>query len=540
MVPMASSPPDPPPGGRHHGLHRRRRRWPRRLAIGALSVVVLAALLAAGGYAYLRYRVGQIGRVAVPALSKTTRPAASTKGSDPAPAGLPPMNVLLVGNNSRCILNGKQAAAFGTCAQVGGGRSDVTMILHLDPATHRAALLSIPRDLWLPIPGTHKALRVDDALNVSPQRLVETIQDDLGIPINHFVELNFDSFQKVVDDLGGLDMYFPVPVKDAYSGLDIATTGCLHLNGTQALQVVRARHMYYLSDGTWHYDGLGDLSRIQRDHEFLKALAGDVIHSGLANPIRANSLLGDVLPHLKVDSALTLGTMVGLVRAFRHVDPATVPSYTLPISYANNYLYDGASYGDVVMPLEPLDQRAIDQALGVSQPPGHSVAPGQVDVRVLNGSGEPGQAGDVAGVLGTLGFHVVGTGDTTITGQPAETVVRYAAGHRAQAERVAQALSGEVAMGEDASAGNDVVVVTGTHLAVAGPPAPSPASTAPAGTASTAPVTAATAASPPSSTTSTTAPSAAGVAPVLPAQPKLPSYDPRACPAGAIAKPARS
>ncbi|MGH9067529.1 MAG: LCP family protein [Acidimicrobiales bacterium] len=208
-------------------------------------------MLAAGGYAYLRYRVGQIGRVALPALSQAANaPSAGVTqggspgagvahGADPPPAnGLPAMNILMVGNNSRCVLNGKQAGAFGSCAQVAGGRSDVTTILHLDPATHRAALLSIPRDLWLPIPGTHKALLVDDALNVGPQRLVQTIENDLGIPINHFVELNFDSFQKVVSDLGGINMDFPVPVKDSYSGLDITNAGCLHLNGTQALALV--------------------------------------------------------------------------------------------------------------------------------------------------------------------------------------------------------------------------------------------------------------------------------------------------------------
>jgi LCP family protein required for cell wall assembly len=517
------------------GRHRRQQHWVRRLVIGGACIVVLAGLLVAGGYAYLRYRYGQIAKVSVPALTKpfggdSPRAGGGDTGGGGSAGGLPPMNILLVGNNSRCVLNGKQAAQFGSCAQVGGGRSDVTMVLHLDPATRKAALLSIPRDLWLPIPGTHRALRVDDALNVSPQRLVQTIQDDLGIPINHYVELNFDTFQRVVDDLGGINMYFPDPVKDAYSGLDVPTTGCLHLNGTQALALVRARHMFYLQGGAWHYDGLGDLSRIQRDHQFLKALASQVLHEGLANPIRANNVLGDIAPQLKVDSGFTLGTMLGLVRDFRHVNPATMPSYTLPIAYANSYVYDGVDYGDVVMPLEPADQQTIDKALGLRQPPGHGVVPSQVSVSVLDGSGIPGQATSVAHSLRALGFKVTGTGPTLITGQPAETVVRYSPGHLADAERVAEELAGEVTMGLARTTpgaatppGTDVVVIAGSKLAVAKPRAAArPTSTA--STAGRAPQ-----ASEPAND--------AGVSPVLPPRPKLPSFDPRACPAGAVAKP---
>ncbi|MGH9067531.1 MAG: LytR C-terminal domain-containing protein [Acidimicrobiales bacterium] len=217
------------------------------------------------------------------------------------------------------------------------------------------------------------------------------------------------------------------------------------------------------------------------------------------------------------------------------MSPATIPSYALPISHANSYVYDGVSYGAVVMPLEPLDQQAIDKALGLAQPPGQTVTPGQVSVKVLNGSGQAGQAAQVAGALGALGFGVVGTGDTAVTGVPAETVVRYGPGHLAQAERVAQGLSGEVTMGEDPAAGSEVVVVTGTHLAVATTRVPAPATTSP-----TPPATATAGTGAPLTPSAAAAPSVAGVTAVLPASPKLPSYDPRACAPGAVAKPATS
>ncbi len=111
------------------------------------------------------------------------------------------------------------------------------------------SILSIPRDLFVPNARTGGANKIDAALFQGPDQLIAAIEDDFGIPIQHFVELNFDSFINVVQALGGIKMYFPEPVYDAYSGLNIQTTGCLSLNGTQALQVVRARHVQYKGPG---------------------------------------------------------------------------------------------------------------------------------------------------------------------------------------------------------------------------------------------------------------------------------------------------
>ena len=127
--------------------------------------------------------------------------------------------------------------------------SDVVMILHLDPNKKTAAILSIPRDLFVPNARATGANKIDAALVEGPQQLVSAIEEDFGIPIHHYVELNFDSFQGVVNALGGIKMYFPEPVFDAYSGLNVPTPGCHHLNGFQALEVVRARHLQYKGPG---------------------------------------------------------------------------------------------------------------------------------------------------------------------------------------------------------------------------------------------------------------------------------------------------
>lgn len=445
---------------------RQRRRRFRRLVVVTSSFLAFCLLLVGGVYGYVTYRNDQIHRKHIAGVAYV--PPSQ------------PMNILLVGNNSRCALNGQQVAKFGSCSQVGGARSDVTMLLHLDPATRQAFVLSIPRDLFLPIPGTNKQNRIDAALNEGPSQLVKTVEADLGITINHFVELNFDTFQNVVSTLGGVNMYFPVPVKDAYSQLNIPTAGCQHLNGFEALALVRARHMYYYQNGTWNYDGMGDLSRIKRDHEFLKVLATTLRQKGgLSSPTTVNALIGSVLPQLQVDANFSLSDMVQLVLTYHAVNPSSIPTATLPvvIDSSFNYYYRGADYGAVVLPIEPLDQQVIDQFLGRSTAPGSSLSPSSITVSVLNGSGVYNQATDTAAQLQALGYHTVGVGNATVVGNPAETVIRYSPGQLKEAQNLASQISGEVSLVPMTTAdGADLTLVTGTDFSVATPSSPQPSS----------------------------------------------------------------
>ena len=127
----------------------------------------------------------------------------------------------MVGSTSRCALK-VQNPAYGLCTEgVTGVNSDVVMILHLNPATKTVSILSIPGTSSSPTPGPTGANKIDAALVQGPSQLVAAIEDDFGIPIQHYVELNFDSFANVVTALGGITMYFPEPVYDAYSGLNV-------------------------------------------------------------------------------------------------------------------------------------------------------------------------------------------------------------------------------------------------------------------------------------------------------------------------------
>jgi LCP family protein required for cell wall assembly len=370
---------------------------------------------------------------------------------------------------------------------VNGVNSDVVMVLHLDSANRSASILSIPRDLFVPNARTSGANKIDAALAQGPSQLADAIEEDFGIPIEHFAVLNFDSFQGVVDALGGIDMYFPMPLYDSYSSLNIPTPGCHHLNGFEALAVVRARHLQYkppnvtTSDRAyWPQDPESDLSRIRRDHEFLRVLASQVAKRGLGNPFTDQSLVSAVAPDLEVDSGLSLRQMVSLVLTFRAVDPVNAPQWTLPVlvSSSYHYSYQGYDYGNIEMPSEPEDSQVIHEFLGIGA--GRDTLTGKtlpvagsVRVSVLNGSGVAGGAGSAATALGALGFQVVGTADTNPVGTSSETVVTYSADDPAgvaRAEAVARDISGAVVMATGTpSYGAEVTVVTGSDFSIAVP-----------------------------------------------------------------------
>jgi len=141
-------------------------------------------------------------------------------------------------------------------------RSDTIMVVRLDPATERAALLSLPRDLYLPISGTRGSARINSAIQGGPARLVATITDALDIPIHHYLEVDFQGFRDLVDAVDGVPVYFPDPVRDRRSQLNIPDAGCVTLDPVQALAYARSRAFEVRRDGHWEVDGSGDLGRI--------------------------------------------------------------------------------------------------------------------------------------------------------------------------------------------------------------------------------------------------------------------------------------
>jgi polyisoprenyl-teichoic acid--peptidoglycan teichoic acid transferase len=321
---------------RRSGGGRRR----RRLLLALIIVLVVAVAGVGGGYGYARMRFGQIASVDVPSLA-----------SQP-PAGKP-FNLLVVGSDTRQGLN--DGSEFG---QVSGQRADVMILVRVIPGSHSARLLSIPRDLYVPIAGTGHSAKINAAFDKGPDQLVDTIQRAFGIPINHYLLVNFDGFRHVVDALGGVDLDFPVPVRDwnngrNQSGLNVPSPGCRHVDGTQALALARSRYFQYqTSDGQWHYDPGFDLGRIRRQQTFLRVLAAKALGKGLANPLRANAFADSLAHSLTRDKGLSIGLVARLAGEFRSFNPSKLASQTIPTTV-------GVHQGDTV--LRPGDP-GFDQA----------------------------------------------------------------------------------------------------------------------------------------------------------------------------------
>jgi LCP family protein required for cell wall assembly len=543
-------------GRRRHRGERRHRRAKRILLVCAVVVVLLVGAVA--GYAW--YLNSEVHRITIKGLAPSV-----VTGKD---AGTE--NILMVGSTSRCALT-KQTPAYGLCTEgVTGVNSDVIMILHLDPAVPSVSILSIPRDLFIPNARSDGANKVDAALADGPAQLVAAIEEDFAIPIQHYVELNFDTFAAIVTALGGITMDFPEPVFDAYSGLNVQTPGCHHLDGVQALQVVRARHLQYkaptatsTTPHTWPQEAESDLARIRRDHEFLRVLATEVSARGLSDPLTDERLISAVAPQLTVDSGFSASQMVNLLLTYRSVSIDRSPQLTMPVSVAHfgSYTYEGGTYGDVEFPPQPQLQDTIDQFLGVTADTDTMTgsrlpSPGTVTVSVENGTGASGQAAGTATALGSLGFRVVGEGTTTPVGQEAETTVTYSSKSPtdvAAAELVARSLSGQVILAYGSTTdGAQVTVTTGTNFSVdSAAPAPStptvpgteqvsstrghhggsPPTTAPPATTAPAGSTAASAA-PGTATGTATAGSSASTTAFTPpssSNQQLAAWDPRAC-----------
>ncbi len=466
-----------------------RRQWPRRLLLVVNALVALALVSTGVVWGYVRYRLDSIRTAAAAHLTR------ESAGAD---------NILLIGNETRAgLTNRAEIARLGSPQQFSGSLSDVIMILHLDPSQGTASILSIPRDLFLPMPpgspvGPYE--KVDAALNDGsngPDNLIQTITDDLGIPINHYVELEFDGFQNTVNALGGINMYFPEPVYDAQSLLNITTPGCVHLNGTAALALVRARHLQYEPPGMnapqadWPYDPESDLSRIARDQTFMRVLATTAESKGLGDPLKLNAFLGAIINQITIDPGLK-GQLVSLTTRYRHLNPATVPELTLPVTTVGGsagYYYNGSAMGDVDFPVQPADNQVIARWDGEALP--SPATPSTVHVYNLAGIAD--LAASTASALKGLGVAASSAGAQVVPASSTETWVRYPPGGLPQALGVMGHLSGAVMLAEDSAVPSGTINVdAGSVFSVVTPAASRPTSTSTSAPGSLAPPTVAT------------------------------------------------
>jgi LCP family protein required for cell wall assembly len=415
----------------------------------------MVALLIIGAittYGYVNWRFNQIGRVLIPSIGSR---AATPPGA--------PMTILVVGSDSRAGDTGTDTKAFGSASQVGGQRSDTIMLVHVSPASTSATVMSIPRDLFVKIPGKSSSDRINTTFDNGPDLLVKTIEADLGITIDHFVEVNFQSFRDVVNAVGGVKEYFPTPARDAYSLLNIPNAGCYTLTGDMALSFVRARHYEYKVNGRWVFEAESDLARIKRQQSFIKKMIAKAQSSGLTNPLQLNNIIGGVTRNLTLDSGFSQSLLLTLGKRFRNLSPDSLPTATLPTTPA---VIGGA---DVLLLQQPQAQQAIADFLGQGSSSSTSstsstvsgVAPSSVQVAVLNGTGRSGEAGKAGSDLSREGFQVTSTHSANNFNYTS-SVIRYLPGSLAKAQLLASVVQGGAQLQADSSIqGADVELITG-------------------------------------------------------------------------------
>ena len=174
----------------------------------------------------------------------------------------------------------KQAFTDQNTTVDGPARSDTMMVLHADGKNSYA--VSFPRDLYVNIPGHGKG-KINAAFNEGPQEVIDTLKADFNVDIQHYVEVNFKTFEDIVNAVGSVPVYFPYPARDQLSGLGpTPAAGCYHLDGAPALAYVRSRHLEYFIDGRWRdASPQADIDRIARQQDFIKKLGW---HRGRRRP----------------------------------------------------------------------------------------------------------------------------------------------------------------------------------------------------------------------------------------------------------------
>jgi LCP family protein required for cell wall assembly len=201
------------------------------------------------------------------------------------------------------------------------------MILRFNPADNTTALLSLPRDLWVPIAGTDGKNKINSAFTKGSDVLINTIQADFAIPIHHYVEVDFQGFKRLVDAVGGVSIYFAEPARDNTTGFEALTPGCNSLDGTQALAFARSRHYQVFTNGKWREDQSADLGRIKRQQEFVRVAFQKALTASSSSPIAATELINAALDNITVDKTLDV---FGLANHLRKLGNGGIKSWTLP------------------------------------------------------------------------------------------------------------------------------------------------------------------------------------------------------------------
>jgi LCP family protein required for cell wall assembly len=251
-------------------------------------------------------------------------------------------NWLLVGSDSREGLTKAERKELNTGKDDGSQRTDTIMLIHIDESG-KPTLVSLPRDSYVTIPA-HTAL---DGSSVEDRRnkinaayskggaplLVETVERNTGIHIDHYMEIGFKGIRDITDAVGGVNMCIAADVKDKNSGLNLKE-GCQELNGKEALAYVRMRYA----------DPKGDLGRVERQQQFLSSVMKKAATPAvLLNPIGMWKLVDAGTESVNVGAGDSIMDISTLARAMRGLSNGQGTLTTVPISQTDAITAAGSS-----------------------------------------------------------------------------------------------------------------------------------------------------------------------------------------------------
>jgi len=441
--------------------------------IAAWTSVVLVGVLVVGALvAYAKYRSfwDSIKRVDVAGLIGPQPPKYTNAE-----------NILLIGSDTR-------VGQRGIGGQVGCNCSDTLMLLHISPGRHAITVMNVPREIMAPIlacaasdgtagqtaqPGQLELINAALAFG-GPACTWKTFEAVTSIHVDHFIQLDFTGFEKIINDLGGVNICLPFAIDDPQSGLNLPK-GKHHVFGREALAFWRTR------------EGVGtgsDLQRIQRDQYEMAALVQGIEHSGLlSSPSKMLKVVGDATDAMTTDTGLDQNAMLQIGDSLRGITASSVRFVTAPnIPYpanANDVVFEQPQ-ADALFAAIAHDSTLPKAAKGkhkkaAAPPVVDTTAPSQVKVEVENGSGVSGVAGQAGSELTSQGFDVVGTGDASNFNYTA-SVIQYAAASDLPAVNTLKARLGSVQVVLDSSLtpGTINLIVGSSFTSVSATPAPTP------------------------------------------------------------------
>ena len=398
------------------------RRYARVIATVFAAVILLGS---GAAWAAVRHYAGQVQRIE------------AFDDQRPAPAAADPLTFLVVGSDSREGLSDRQVRRLHTGWDVYGQRTDTMMLAHVG-RDGSVSVISLPRDTLATIPehtdeNGQQVPAQEGKLNSAyayggAPLLVRSVEDLTGVRIDHYLEVNFAGFVKMVNALDGVEVCAPTAINDIPSGL-VLPAGRSTLKGRDALAYVRARS----------FDPTADIGRMKRQQTFVasmvrKAASSDV----LLDPARAGEVVSAVLGSMRVDTGLDNGQVMALTRRLSSLDPAQVTFRTVPVvgekpmgEIGNVVVWDEVGAGDIFDAIR--DDTPIPDKPSA---PRVDVAPANISVQVL-GTGDP--AATAQDDFATAGYSVL-PGPLPVTAS--RTTIEYDPGYDVSLKTLEAALPG--------------------------------------------------------------------------------------------------